>query len=237
MVGAGIMSGAGAPVDLETDMAELNSGDATDQRLSALIDGELDEHEIDSVLSNWRNDGAARARWHAYQLIGDVLRSDELASAPARDSALISQLRVRLAAEPVVLAPAPSIRDAAIATGRRGRSGRWSWMASSAIAAGFVAVAGALLVSRSPIEAPGPVVAQATPAPQSVARVSAPIESPAPATGAATAEPESLVANGQLIRDANLDRYLAAHKQFATTSALGAPSGFLRNASTDVPVR
>jgi sigma-E factor negative regulatory protein RseA len=44
-------------------------------------------------------------------------------------------------------------------------------------------------------------------------------------------EPQALIANGKLIRDARLDRYLAAHKQFAGSSALGVPSGFLRNAT------
>jgi sigma-E factor negative regulatory protein RseA len=47
------------------------------------------------------------------------------------------------------------------------------------------------------------------------------------------AEPQTFVANGQLIRDARLDRYLAAHKQFAGSSALGVPSGFLRNATAE----
>jgi sigma-E factor negative regulatory protein RseA len=37
-----------------------------------------------------------------------------------------------------------------------------------------------------------------------------------------------------MIRDARLDGYLAAHKQFGGTSALGLPSGFLRNATHDL---
>ena len=44
-------------------------------------------------------------------------------------------------------------------------------------------------------------------------------------------DPQALVANAAVIRDAQLDRYLAAHTQFAGTSALGVPSGFLRNAT------
>ena len=52
-----------------------------------------------------------------------------------------------------------------------------------------------------------------------------------PATNTVAAEPQALVANGKLIRDARLDSYLAAHKQFAGTSALGVPSGFLRSAT------
>jgi sigma-E factor negative regulatory protein RseA len=40
-----------------------------------------------------------------------------------------------------------------------------------------------------------------------------------------------------MIRDARLDRYLAAHKQFAGSSALGVPSGLLRNATAEVAGR
>jgi sigma-E factor negative regulatory protein RseA len=65
-----------------------------------------------------------------------VLRSDDLATPPARDAAFLCALRPRLAAEPVVLAPEPP---------RRARSGRWTWMAPPTVAAGFVLVTGALL--------------------------------------------------------------------------------------------
>ena len=47
------------------------------------------------------------------------------------------------------------------------------------------------------------------------------------------APPVAVVADSKLIRDAQLDRYLAAHKQFAGTSALGVPSAFLRSATVD----
>jgi sigma-E factor negative regulatory protein RseA len=49
--------------------------------------------------------------------------------------------------------------------------------------------------------------------------------------------PTTLVADGKLIRDSRLDRYLEAHKQFAGTSALGVPSAFLRSATLDSPAR
>ena len=41
------------------------------------------------------------------------------------------------------------------------------------------------------------------------------------------------VIDGRLVRDPRLDRYLAAHKQFAGTSALGVPSVFLRGETVD----
>ena len=61
----------------------------------------------------------------------------------------------------------------------------------------------------------------------------------APTTVATTvepsAEPAQLVTDGKLIRDARLDRYLAAHQRFAGTSALGVPSAFLRSATAVEP--
>ncbi len=52
------------------------------------------------------------------------------------------------------------------------------------------------------------------------------------------AAPEQVVAlNGRMIRDPRLERYLAAHKQFAGTSALGVPSTFLRSATVDAEPR
>ena len=78
--------------------------------LSALTDGEADAQATAGACTAWREEPAARAVWHQYQLIGDVLRSSELASPAARDAVFLSAVRARLAAEPVVLAPASLLR-------------------------------------------------------------------------------------------------------------------------------
>ena len=95
--------------------------------------------------------------------------------------------------------------------------------------AGFVAVAGVVVLTRGPaVPAPDATLAQGTAVPKNASALS-------PVT--ASADPQVLVANGKLIRDVRLDRYLAAHKQFAGTSALGVPSGFLRSATADAADR
>ncbi len=199
--------------------------------LSALVDGELHEAAVAGVCGRWRTDATSRATWHAYQLIGDVLRSEDLASDAGRDAAFLSALRLRLANEPVVLAPAPAVVPLAA---RRpiGRRARWSWMATSTVAAGFVAVAGVLVVTRGPQPQPAqPVASLAAESPQGgAARAS--LES-APASAVSLVDLRSTVASGQLVRDAGLDRYLAAHKHFAGSAALGVPSAFLRSATVD----
>ena len=207
--------------DSERDAAAL-------ERLSALVDGELEADATARACGHWRESGEARSSWHAYHVIGDVLRSEDLACDPARDAGFLEAFRARLKDEPVVLAPQPS--SAVVprpAVANASRSSRWSWMAPSAVAAGFVAVAGVLVLTRGPSGpvdgAAGAGLAQAGPAVPTVATL---VGATPPAS-----EPQALVLNGKLIRDARLDRYLAAHKQFAGSSALGVPSGFLRNAT------
>lgn len=189
--------------------------------LSALCDGEADAAIAAAATAAWRDDAPLRARWHSYQLIGDVLRSEDLAQTPAADAAFLSALRERLASEPVVLAPTTLMPvDAPQVASTRRR-----WLSGGAIAAGFVAVAGAVFVLRPATEQPGAQLALQQPvtAPQVLA--------------AAEPEPQATAANSVLVHDAGLDRYLAAHQQFGGNSALAVPSGFLRNATYEGPSR
>jgi len=209
--------------DSERDAAAL-------ERLSALVDGELDGQATAQVCGDWRQSDQTRSAWHVYQVIGDVLRSEDLACDPARDAGFLEAFRARLKDEPVVLAPQPREVAAAVlqpAVANSSRSRRWSWMAPSAVAAGFVAVAGVLVLTRGP----GGTVEGSASSSLAQAGTAAPAVASLVGTMPSASEPQALVLNGRLIRDARLDRYLAAHKQFAGSSALGVPSGFLRNAT------
>lgn len=195
---------------------------ASRERLSAILDGEATPSQFDEWLACQQHQpeqrGMACEAWHLYHLIGDVMRSDDLARASRADT-FLDGVRERLRDEPVVMAPAAVAR----------RPGpRRTWRAPLATAAGVVAVAGALVVLRlgeSGIEAPAPAATLAQqPAPEAATVVAAPAAPPA----------ELRVVHGDqtLIRDARLDDYLAAHKQFGGGSALGsAPAMFLRNAA------
>jgi hypothetical protein len=46
-----------------------------------------------------------------------------------------------------------------------------------------------------------------------------------------------MVVDGNLIRSAELDRYLAAHKQYGDTSLLTVPGGVLRSTAIATPGR
>ena len=161
------------------------------------MDGDRDAGDTDMAIAAWRQDAESRSVWHAYHLIGDVLRSEDLASTPARDAAFLTSLRSRLALEPVPLAPLP--RQTVPASGPSALAGRHAagwWMAPAAVAAGFVAVAGLLVLTRvlSPDPADRVQLAQAQ-----------------------TAGPAGLsqAAAGDAVRNTGLDRYLEAHRSLA----------------------
>lgn len=212
------------------------------ERLSALADGEVEQASVADLCAVWRDEPAACASWHAWHLIGDVLRSEDLSSDARHDAAFLRTLRQRMAGEAVVLAPTALPRSDApfsspVSSGSPAAGGRQSWIswrrlgAPAAVAAGFIAVAGVLLA----IQAPAPLPASSTLATAPDASVRAVVN--APPAALAAAEPSTANASGRLIRDARLDRYLAAHKQFGGSTALGVPSGFLRSATAEVPNR
>lgn len=204
------------------------------EAISALADGELGSGEVAAACGRWRDDPGARAQWHDYQLIGDVLRSEDLASTSERDSDFLRALRQRLDAEPVVLAPsvetlpqgvpisAPRVAPVVAVAGARR-----TWVLPSAVAATVAAVVvGGAMSFRVPSgsgAATAPQLATNEPRPTLVA----------------TEPPEQVVtvANGRLIRDARLDRYLAAHQQWSGGSVVGGHAAYLRQASADAPQR
>jgi sigma-E factor negative regulatory protein RseA len=199
--------------------------------LSALMDGELEASAVTAACRAWRDDAKLRSQWHTYHLIGDVMRSEDLVSDAEHDAKFLVALRKRLAEEPVILAPSAVGASAAVAPIRARRS----WMAPAAVAAGFAVVAGTLVMTQ----VAGGLSLPGSGKDMSVAQVPSPLQTvalsdkPASATG----EQAGVVLSGQLVRDARLDEYLAAHKKFGGSSVPGGPSAFLRNASVEVPGR
>ena len=217
-------------------------GRARGEELSALLDGELQGGQVERICSEWRSDARSRDTWHAYSLIGDVMRSDDLALSYASDEQFLRDFRKRMAAEPVVLAPRPVQPPAAdvpaeapLPVVRLARA----WALPVSLAAGFVMVVGAVLGVQNPAvnpaAAPQVAVVPTGNAANSLVKVSR-TEDVAPPSDVYPAGME-LVFDGQVIRDPRLDRYLLAHKQFAGTSVLGPTSGLLRNAAVEVPER
>jgi sigma-E factor negative regulatory protein RseA len=140
----------------------FSDSEASREALSALADGEAPSAEVARACAAWKEVPEARSAWHAYQLIGDVMRSEDLAQASPAD-AFLKNFRERLAQEPVVLVPAAAaaqkIAAAQAAAARMGSESsshaaqpvalkRRAWLGPVGVAAGFVAVVGALMSSQ-----------------------------------------------------------------------------------------
>ena len=93
------------------------------EKVSALIDGELQSDSLHAHLARLRADPELRGAWDTYHLIGDALRGH---ISPAISDRVVARLRE----EPTVLAPRPE----------RSPSRRLGWYAMSA-AASVAAVA------------------------------------------------------------------------------------------------
>lgn len=192
------------------------------QWLSDLADGQLQGDALGDACRRWSDDPEARRTWHAYHLIGDVLRAEDLAADARRDAAFLSALRVRLEAEPVVLAPAPVAAPAAAPSAAvRRRRLRQVWWTPMAAAAGFVAVAGVVVVLRqaAPEVGAGPQLAAG-------GTTLAPLRVSTTPAGAAP-----------VIRDPRIDAYLNAHREALAGSPPALPGGGVRNVDFNVPQR
>ncbi len=70
------------------------------ERLSALMDGELDDHEVTAELARIKGDPEREVTWAAYHLIGDVLRGQGVTA-----DEFTARVHGKLNSEPTVLAP------------------------------------------------------------------------------------------------------------------------------------
>jgi sigma-E factor negative regulatory protein RseA len=203
-------------LDRTSDRVAEPDGAPSRRWLSALADG--DSEAAGPGCAAWRDDAEARRYWHTVHLIGDVLRSEELARAPGRDAAFLAGLRERLAAEPVPLAPTATAAAMATPSLRQ----RLGWRAPAAVAAGFAAVAVVVVVTRAGGEAGGPILAGA---PGGVVTGGVvPV-----AAGAGGAPGASLQIRDPRL-DAQLEAYLRAHQAARGGAAAALPGGALRNA-------
>jgi sigma-E factor negative regulatory protein RseA len=110
-------------------------------RISQLMDGELDDRSADDTIKACRQGAEALEAWRTYHLISDAMRDSRVLSAGF--SLRVAQ---RLEAEPTVLAP------------QRSRVESRSWFVASA-AASFAAIGlvGWLAFAPQPVNAPAPM--------------------------------------------------------------------------------
>lgn len=187
----------------------------TQELVSALADGQLHGEEFARAVQAATSDAAGRDAWLAYHLIGDVLRSGELATGSPPDQ-FLRGVRLALQREPLVpaapVAKAPILADGARRRAANDSSFRWKLVAGFASVAAVGAVAWSMAASTSGKAQPPQLAA---------------------ADGKATVLTAS--ERGVMIRDPQLDEFMAAHRRLGGASVL--PAGFVRNATLEVPAR
>ncbi|MBA2674241.1 sigma-E factor negative regulatory protein [Ramlibacter sp.] len=195
----------------------------TRELISALADGQLQGDDFARGVQATAADPQALAAWQDYHLIGDVLRSSELA-ASSPSAAFLARLQVRLDAEaplqperPIPADEQPPAFDLRRAPANEA-SMRWKMVAGVASLAAVAAIGWNV---AGPGNAPGQGQFAGL-APQA-------------SEGVIAVSREG--ASGPMIRDARLDQLLAAHRQFGGAIALQAPAGALRNATFEAPAR
>jgi sigma-E factor negative regulatory protein RseA len=194
----------------------------TREMMSAMADGRLEGEAWAQGMELAAADESAREAWHTYHLIGDVLRSSELAAGtPAQ--VFLSRLQVRLQQESIpafqaraLVPPQPSsevLPQRATVPAANDSSFQWK------LVAGFASVAaiGAIVWS-----------AALTTGRQDAGQLAAASMPSVTADGTVLAGSE----RGVMIRDPRLDELMAAHRQLGG-AALVAPAGYLRNAAFD----
>ena len=201
------------------------------EQLSALVDGELHGEEWQKAMALVGED-SAQSTWAAYHLVGDVLRSPDLARHGRND--LLAAVRAQLAQEAPRPSQAPAVTQVVPAEADHAANSsvfRWKMVAGLASLAAVSAIGWSSVSALRGSEG-GAQLAAAPTAPAATA----PLVAVAVPEGTAVA---NAAQQGQavMLRDPRLDELLAAHRQFGGASALQMPAGFLRNATFDAPAR
>jgi sigma-E factor negative regulatory protein RseA len=178
------------------------------ERMSAFADGEsLDEiGNLGQFLAELTSHD--RTAWSDYHLIGDALRSDDLAESPAHSSAFMAAFSARFESEAHVLSPAAS----ALIAQKRGNAFRRRFVPAFAVAAAAATLTWIVVPQLQGVDShSGAQIASVGTSGDSVQRVAM------ASVPAATARP---VIEANIIRDADLDQYLEAHQQFSQQPAM-----------------
>ncbi|WP_213294257.1 sigma-E factor negative regulatory protein [Paraburkholderia sacchari] len=197
------------------------------EQLSAFVDGEMagDEQHLNAILSGLDQEG--REVWSSYHLIGDVLRSDDLAMRPAASQSFMAGFAARFEAEPHVLAPAalPASEQSAAHNGRVSRilALRRRVVPSLAVAAAAATLTWIVMPQMRGVGMAGaPQIAAVQSAGDHVQRV---------AMNTVPVQTAAAMQDGNIIRDARLDEYLEAHQQFAQQPVMSDSMPFIRSAA------
>lgn len=211
-----------------TEMVTSSPSTAREQ-MSALADGQLQGTEFSAAVDLALNDAAAREAWDSFHLVGDLLRSSEMAS-QAIHSGFTERWKARLEQLEQQDQPVPVAKGLAAMDGRllpptlqptpvsasNDSGSRWKW-AAGFLSLAVMAAVGWVAVGKSASDAGFPELAK--------------LQGPASASVVVSAGSNGFDGPQVMERDPRLDELLSAHRQMGGMSALQNPSGFLRNAT------
>lgn len=176
------------------------------EKISMLMDGELDEHASRGQLKRLKDDPALARGWHDYHLVGDAMRGERPLSAGFNE-----RLAARMAAEPTILAPRRTSKRSATA-----------YALSAAASISAVALVGWVAFVNYP-EAPAPQIAQAPlaalPAITAATAITPPAAAPQPPLASVSSE-------------GKMNEYLMAHQEFSPSTAIQGLAPYIRSVST-----
>ncbi|RYZ04640.1 MAG: anti-sigma factor [Comamonadaceae bacterium] len=184
--------------------------------ISALADGQLRGDELARGIAVAAGSPAGRGDWHAYQVMGEVLRSGSAPVVGSAPEVFLSRFQQRLRQEAVAPRTAPAVPAIVVrAPDQRPAANDGLWK----LVAGFASVAAVAAVGWNMYGA------------------AAGSSGPQLASAPANVIPVSVQRAQTMIRDPRLDQLLQAHRQLGGATALQTPSGFLRNATFEGPAR
>ncbi len=199
------------------------SGDPVSQeRLSALVDGECVRPELDAVVGELFARDDLRQAWAEYHWVGEVLRSGRQAGMPA-DAGFVASVMARVTDVQEAAAGHSGVSAAPSRTVEAANDPVFRWKMVAGLASLAAVIAVAWNVALGPAQQGAPELAQATPLPIPLAE--------------GVRESVVVTDRGVLIRDPQLEALMAAHRQGGGMSALEMPAGFLRNATFEGPQR
>jgi sigma-E factor negative regulatory protein RseA len=183
-------------------------------KISALMDGELDAHQSDQQYTRLKQDSDARACWNTYHLIGDALRRDSIVATD-----ISAKLGARLEQEPTVLAPQRSQM--------RPVKRNTAYALSAAASLSAVALVGWMAFNNPLVPQPDSVSASvATPV---STPTSAPVALSAPVAAVTPASVQPELAS--VPSDGKMNEYLMAHQEFSPSTAIQGVAPYIRSVS------
>ena len=177
------------------------------ERISLLLDSEMDPAEAEAAIAGLCTDPAFRRHWHELHRAGDALRSNEVAAFDAAH--FCARVTAALSGEPTVLAPRPAKNTSGV---------RRYWMPGLAVAASVAAIG---FIAVPLLRAP-----EATSVAKSVAQPVVEIS----VLDAGKSLPT--IVNARAAGD-SFNPYLAAHRELTSNSVVPRAAAYLRSSATE----